>query len=65
MVALPIHTESYGAFAYTVYREEENGAYYLVINGEAYEENGSVFKGSFAEVCAKLEEVKVAKGAGE
>lgn len=65
MTALPIHTDSYGAYAYTVYREEGDGLYYLMINGEVYEENGVVFKGGFAEVCAKLEEVKVARGAGD
>jgi hypothetical protein len=62
--ALPIHTDSYGAYAYTVYREEDDGRYFLMINGEVYREDGEVFKAGFAEVCAKLEEIKIRKGAG-
>lgn len=64
MTGLPIHTDTYGAYAYTVYREEGDGQYFMMINGEPYLENGEIFKGGFAQVCAKLEEVKVQKGAG-
>ena len=64
MGALPIHTDSYGAYAYTVYREEGDGLYFMMINGEPYLEDGEVFKGGFAQVCAKLEEVKIANGPG-
>ncbi|ABI81776.1 hypothetical protein Pcar_3155 [Syntrophotalea carbinolica DSM 2380] len=64
MNALPIHTDTYGAYAYTVYREEGDGQYFMMINGEPYMENGVIFKAGFAEVCAKLEEVKVQKGPG-
>ncbi len=64
MAALPIHTDSYGAYAYTVYREERDGLYFMMINGEPYLEDRVIYKGGFAEVCAKLEEVKVAYGPG-
>lgn len=59
MAALAIHTDSYGAYAYTIYREEGDGLYFLMINGEPYLENGEIFKDSFVQVYAKLEEVKV------
>lgn len=64
MAALPIHSDSYGANVYTVYWEEGSGLYFLMINGEPYRENGEIFKDGFAEVCAKLEEVKIANGPG-
>lgn len=64
MNPLAIHTDSYGAYAYTIYREDGDGLYYLMVNGEPYLENGELFKGGFAQVCAKLEEVKVANGPG-
>ncbi len=64
MAALPIHSDSYGAYVYTVYWEEGSGLYFLMINGEPYLENGEIFKDGFAQVCAKLEEVKIANGPG-
>lgn len=64
MDALPIHTDSYGAYAYTIYREKGDGQYFMMINGEPYREDGEIFKAGFGEICAKLEEVKVRKGAG-
>ena len=64
MAAIPIHTDSYGAFAYTVYRGEGDGLYFMMINGEPYLEDGEVFQAGFARVCAKLEEVKIANGPG-
>ena len=60
MTPVAIYTESFGAYAYSVFKEDE-GKYYLVINEEPYCEDGEVFHGSFSEVSAKLEEVKLAQ----
>lgn len=60
MTPVAVYTESYGAYAYSVFKEDE-GKYYLVINEELYSEQGEVFHGSFSEVSAKLEEVKLAQ----
>jgi hypothetical protein len=64
MAPLPIHNDTFGAYVYTVYLDESDGSYFLMVNEEPYRENDQVFKGSLAEVCAKLEEVKLALGAG-
>lgn len=61
MTPVAIYTESYGDHAYSVYKDEEDGSYFLVINEETYCENGEVFRGSFMEVSHKLEEVKLAQ----
>jgi hypothetical protein len=61
MTPLAIYTKSYGEYAYSVYKDESDGTYFLVINEEPYKENGEVFRGTFAEVSAKLEEVKLAR----
>jgi hypothetical protein len=60
MTPVAVYTESYGAYAYSVFKEDD-GNYFLVINEEPYCENGEVFHGSFMEVSAKLEEVKLAQ----
>lgn len=41
--------------------DENDGTYFLIINEEPYEEDGKVFRGTFIEVSAKLEEVKLAR----
>jgi len=60
MPPVAIYTESFGDKAYTVYKEDD-GKYFLVINEEPYREDGEVFHGSFKEVSAKLEELKLAQ----
>jgi len=60
MPPVAIYTESFGDKAYTVYKEDD-GKYFLVINEEPYCEDGEVFHGSFKEVSAKLEELKLAQ----
>lgn len=60
MTPVAVYTESYGAYAYSVFKEDD-GNYFLVINEEPYCEQGEVFYGSFSEVSAKLEQVKLAQ----
>ncbi len=60
MTPVAIYTESYGAYAYSVCKEED-GSYFLLINEEPYCEKGEVFRGTFSDVSAKLEEVKLAQ----
>ena len=60
MTPVAVYTETYGAYSYSVFKED-NGDYYLVINEKTYCEDGEVFHGSFGEVSAKLEEVKLAQ----
>ena len=60
MPPVAIYTEGYGDKAYSLYKEDD-GKYFLVINEETYCEDGEVFKGSFKEVSAKLEELKLAQ----
>jgi len=60
MTPVAVYTETYGIYAYSVFKEDD-GKYFLVINEEPYCENGEVFHGSFSEVSAKLEEVKLAQ----
>ena len=60
MPPVAIYTETYGDKAYSVYKDDDS-QYFLVINEETYCENGEVFRGSFTEVSAKLEELKIAQ----
>jgi hypothetical protein len=60
MTPLAIYTESYGEHAYSVCKEETGDRYFLMVDDQPYEEGGAVFYGTFAEVSAKLEEVKLA-----
>lgn len=60
MTPIAVYTESFGIYAYSVFKEDD-GNYFLVINEEPYYENGEIFHGSFSEVSAKLEEVRLAQ----
>lgn len=62
MGQVAVYSESTPDHLYVIYRDLDDGQFFLMIDGQPYLERNFLFKGTFCDVLKRMEEIKSTEG---
>ena len=62
MTQVAVYSESTPDHLYVIYRDLDDGRFFLMIDGRPYLERQYLFKGTFCDVFKRMKEIKATEG---
>ncbi len=62
MGQVAVHSQVTKDHEYVIYRDLDDGLFFLMVDGQPYVERKLLFKGTFCDVLKRMEEIKATEG---